>query len=366
MAPGVAALLVALGAIVAVIALEIGAIAFAKITRERIERYERDFGRQLVERLIDVVDGDQPFYAAGGRSVSVGAERFEIAPPRGIQGRATREVMLSLINTISGVGQRRLTEILEQSGYVRAAMRKADARNATTRARACSILGAMMSKQAIPLLTDRFLNDEDAGVRLTAAEALARIGDPPSADVLMRALHNRTRWHHLRIANVLSQMGVAAVLPLQRALLSDDEPAVSLALDILSDIGLLDGSDELNVVLKHPNPEIRARAVELLGIVGDVDAIDRVVAAADDETSFVRVRAARALARLGIPDDATIADRYYATLDCLLDDENWWVRQHAGAALAAAGERGIAILRASASDAAASSLQMQAMKEEAV
>ena len=366
MAPGIATLLVALGVIVAVIILEIGAIACLKIARERTERREIAFGEELVGGLIDVADGDQPFFAAVGRSVSVGTDRFEIAPPNGLHGRVTREVILSLINTISGVGRERLTEILEKSGYVEATMREASSRNVARRTRACSILGATMSKQAVPLLIDRFLNDKDAGVRLTAAEALARIGDPPSADVLLQALHNRTRWQHLRIANVLSQMGASAVPTLQRALLSDDEQIVLLALDILSDIGLIDGTAELAVVLEHPQAEVRARAVELLGVVGDVDAIDRVFEASSDPASFVRVRAARALGRLGVPDDPSAVNRYYATLARLLEDENWWVRYHAGAALAVAGDRGAEVLRGSASDAAASSLQMQMMREEAI
>lgn len=364
-APGIGILVAILSVVAGVVLLEIATIAYAKMQRERVERHEDAFRDRLIENLIEVVDGDQPFYAAVGRSVSVGSNRFEISPPHGLDGRATREAILSLIATISGKGQERLTDILERSGYVEKTVRDTRSRSAATRSRACAILGAMASLQAIPVLTDRFLHDEDSGVRLTAAEALARIGHPPSADVLLQAIHNRTRWQHLRIANVLSQMGVAAVPTLQRSLLSDDVELVLLALDILSDIGFVDGTDELKSVLSHPHDEVRARAVELLGVIGDVDGIELVFRAAADRASFVRVRAAKALGRLGLPDELERAANYLSVLKQLLVDENWWARQHAAAALAHSGELGQAILMAVASDASLAALQLMQLKEEA-
>lgn len=330
-------MLTAIAIVATVAACELIAIATAKIYRERIERIETRVRERLLDDLIEVIERDDLPFDMTGVSVSIGERRFDIPAPRGLAGRATRETIISLIATISGTGRARLVDILERAEYVDRALRLLVSGHPAVRVRACMILGGMMSRRAVPWLSTRFIDDDHAAVRLAAAEALARIGDPPSASVLLRAIHNRTRWQHLRIANVLSQMGTAAVPTLQRSLTSEDDRVVLLSLDILSDIGLVDDVEHVKPLLSHANPEVRARAVELLGIVGDLSALDSVIAACGDSVGFVRVRAAKTLGHFGLPGDRLQAQRYLETLERLKRDSVWWVRQHAAGALAAAG-----------------------------
>ena len=363
LAPGLTVLVAVLAAIIVLILCELAAIAIIKIRREGRETSESAVAATLTDHLLDVIDGDEPKFRVIRRRVFIGRKYFDVAAPRGLSGRATRETLLSLIATISGEGRARLVGILEEAGYVERTLRLLRSRDAVARTRGCMLLGGMMSNAAVEPLSRVFLEDRDPAVRLAAAEALGQIGHPPSVEVLLGALHNRTRWQHVRIANVLSQMGFAAVPALQRALREPDDKIVLLALDILSDIGLLDGFHDVVALLHHHQPEIRARAVELLGIVGAVELLGAVVRATNDEQWFVRVRAVKALQRLGIPDDPALEERYFSTLTELLGDPSWWVRQHAADALAHAGERGERILRTVDSDASTSALQLYALRE---
>jgi HEAT repeat protein len=56
-----------------------------------------------------------------------------------------------------------------------------------TRREAAGILGRMHDSRAIPALVERLKNDSDKSVRITAAHALADIGDPGAAVYLERS-----------------------------------------------------------------------------------------------------------------------------------------------------------------------------------
>jgi len=149
---------------------------------------------------------------------------------------------------------------------------------------------------------------------------------------------------------------------LEDALGDSDERVIRLALDILIDIGMVIDPQPVVASLQHRSPEIRARAAELLGAAGAVDAIEPLTVAAQDPQWFVRVRVVKALARLGIPDREENARRWYDTLAALLHDDVWYVRRHAAAALATGAARGIAMLEADGGDVSVAALQLHSLR----
>ena len=346
--PSVVLLLWGVGIVGLLIGLEIAAIAFFKFERERREAIESATRNGIIESLIEALDGQGV---------------IAIPPPRGLVGRATREAVIGMIATISGDARQNLVELLERAGYIDWVAQHLGSRNAATRARGCMILGGMHSQTANARLLDRFYNDTDADVRLTAAEALAQIGSAPTAAILIEAVRRSSNWQRLRVANAISRMGVAAVPALLDSLGESDEAILRLSLDVLCDIGVVPQLLPVIRLLSHASPEIRGRAVDLLGIAGAVDAMAHVMNRAGDSVWFVRVRAIKSMQRLGIPDDSSIAKRYYEVLERALHDPAWWVRQHGAEALASAGDRGRSVLEASSSDAAAAALQMFTLRE---
>lgn len=343
-------LFAALIAVVAVIAAELVALVYFKIAREKHETFETSVRGAVMETLIDALDHDTA---------------VDIPAPSGLRGRATRDALMALAATLSGSARDRLVGIMQDHGYVAWVSRHLRSRNPVTRARGCMLLGGMLSAQANALLLERMQNDRDAIVRLTAAEALSEIGSPASVPALMQMLKSCSRWERLRLANAVSRMGITALPELMAALDRGDETLLRLTLEILCDIAIVPDVLPVLRLLKHASPEIRGRAVELLGIGGAVDAIAHVISRTRDEQWFVRVRAVKAMQRLGVPDDPTLREAYYNALQALLGDDTWWVRRNAAEALARGGERGHAILRQSDSDVAPSALRIFALTEAA-
>ncbi len=337
-------------------------IAYTKLRRERVESVAERARTALIDDLLELLESDVSF-AVSGCCVTVGSHRFNIPSPAGRDAETVTETMLSLIATISGVGRSRLVQILEEGGYVDRAISLLHSPSKNTRARGCMTLGAMLSPRSIPSLTERLLDDRDANVRLTAAEALAAIGDAPVTPILLEALHEKTTWQRLRVANALAQLGAIAVPALVFALTDADDDVVTLSLEILCAIGTVDDLLPVIRLLRHASPEIRSRAVELVGIAGAVDLIVHVLNRTQDPVWFVRVRALRALERLGVPDDRTLRDLFYDRLTASLEDESWWVREHAAGTLADSGERGRNILRDSTADCAAAALQLRELQQ---
>ena len=300
--------------------------------------------RSLVEALIHILDTQRRF-SVQDRTVFVDDRPMFVVPkPGGAVGDAARETIVDHLNFISGDLRGRLVSILESAGYVAAAMRLLRSPLGDSRLKACMMLGGMHSRIAVPALIEIFNDDPDPMVRINAGEALGVIGAEPAVVHLLKALRNPTRFQQVRVAEVLSRMGMTAVPALTAAIDDDDVRIVALALDILADIGWMSDFEPAMRALTHASPEVRARAAEALGRAGALDAVEAVMAAAADPAWFVRVRVMKALQALGAPHDRSQRARYLGTLEQGLYDGVWWVRQHAAEALVRVGDDGRRLL----------------------
>lgn len=337
-------LLAVLAAILGLNAILLAAIALAKIKRERFERLENAVREDLTERLLPLLEGET-------------GTQLSVPPPGSVRGSAAFETVLSLIAVLKGDARDRLVGLLEDWGYIGYLIRRSRTKNTARRLRCMMQLGGTHSLRAVARLTAVLLHDRSPEVRIVAAEALGAIGHPPSVHVLLDAARSPTRFQELRLASVLSGMGTTALPALTRFLSENDTRLVSLALDILTDIGAVTDPAPVIALLAHRSPEVRARAATLLGIAGIVEAIPALVFASRDSIWFVRLRIVKALAAIGLPDDAQVRAACFAALIHLLYDDTWHVRRHAAAALAAAGPQGRDILTDAGSEVALAALQ---------
>ncbi len=213
----------------------------------------------LVEALVHILDTQRTF-GMDGRTVLIdGRPTFVVPKPSGAVGDAVRETIVDHLNFISGDLRGRLVAMLESSGYVVAAMRMLRSPLGETRLKACMMLGGMHSRIAVPALIEIFNDDPDPMVRINAGEALGVIGAEPAVVHLLKALRNPTRFQQVRVAEVLSRMGMTAVPALTAAIDDEDVRIVTLALDILADIGWMSDFDPAIRALSHASPEVRAR-----------------------------------------------------------------------------------------------------------
>ena len=298
----------------------------------------------VVQALLQILDTQRTF-RVDGRNVFVDEQQAFVVPkPGGAVGDAVRETIVDHLSFISGDLRGRLVAILESAGYVAAAMRQLHSPLGEVRLKACMVLGGMHSRIAVPALIEIFNEDPDPMVRINAGEALGVIGAEPAVVHLLKALRNPTRFQQVRVAEVLSRMGMTAVPALTAAIDDDDVRIIALALDILADIGWMSDFDPAIRALTHASPEVRARAAEALGRAGALDAVEAVMSAASDPAWFVRVRVMKALQVLGAPEDRSQRARYLGTLEQGLYDGVWWVRQHAAEALVRVGDDGRRLL----------------------
>ncbi|HSK59068.1 MAG TPA: HEAT repeat domain-containing protein, partial [Actinomycetospora sp.] len=256
------------------------------------------------------------------------------------QWRALEPVAVAMLGKVRGDARTALVALLERRGVVARALRDTRRRRPAVRARAAHLLGLVGGPGATPRLV-ALLVDRDPDVRAVAARALGRLGDPSVATPLVRSLARAgTSLPHQVVVPALARIGPAA----RTVLLASAD---------------------------HPDPAVRARVTEALGLVGAVDAAPRLVRALrEDRSADVRLRAARALGRLGAPtavaplvaatgpDEPTVlrvtaahalgalgARRAVPVLADLVAAPHHWVAHTAAAALVAVGPDGVAALR---------------------
>lgn len=332
-----------LAAVVGSNAVIVLCIAFAKLYREARERLQARVRDELTEQLLPILEGE--------------AQPLELPSPQSISGAAALDTLLGLIATLKGEAHDRLVAVLEDNGYIGHIVRRSRDRRTRERAKGAALLGGAHSVRGVPRLTALLKDDPSATVRMLAAEALGAIGHAPSVHTLLDAARDPARYNEARIANALATMGSIALPALQNALADNDTRIVSLALDILIDIGTVGEAERVADLLAHRSPEVRARAACLLGTAGIVESIPVLVFASRDPIWFVRLRIVKALASIGVPHDDQERGGYFAALHHMLYDDHWHVRRHAAAALAAAGSQGCAILRDVATDVARAALR---------
>ncbi len=250
----------------------------------RVVRHRRDDrGRQARERVeplaVALVDGEP----AG--AVRVGDEQ------------ALTEVLHALSPSLVGATRERIAEYFERSGAVDRSVRELADHRADRRATHAALLGDMCSPRAeVPLIQS--LHDHDRDVRLAAARSLGRLRSRAACDALLAALVHKLVPRSVATGALLA-IGAAA-LPGVRGLCRDDEPqARASAIALLGLMGDAQDGPTVASMLADPEPAVRLAACESLARMGGDDARVALEAALDDESSAVRAAAAAALAEVG-------------------------------------------------------------------
>ena len=165
------------------------------------------------------------------------------------------------------------------------------------------------------------LQDEDAGVRQAAANALGQIGDPMAIPGLVKALDDPQPGVQEAALDALSsfERGVPEA-PVQRMLASDNADMRQRAIEILMSMRARTSLPAITALVSDADADVRQSAIEAIQEMGDPSAAGTIMPALGDRDADVRQAAVQALAQLG----GSIAD---ATLDKLLQDADENVRQ---------------------------------------
>lgn len=145
---------------------------------------------------------------------------------------------------------------------------------------------------------------EDADVREIALRALARIADPRAVPPLVEALKRSEVWLVPRIADILTRHGALAIDPMI-AFLEDPgrHPARAWAASILGEVGAARAFPSLVHALNDLDDEVRAKSASALGRIGDGRAVGYLLDhLLSDPAPFVRARIAQALGQFDEPE----------------------------------------------------------------
>lgn len=132
--------------------------------------------------------------------------------------------------------------------------------------------------------------------------SLMRDGPLHAADLLVDCLHECDgRVLALAMDSLWALRGAGALPIFKRAMLLGDLEVRRQAAAMLERVGppaVLDLCD----MLRHPTWDIRARAVEVLGRIGDPRGVGPLCRRLEDEHELIRIRAARALGAIASPE----------------------------------------------------------------
>ena len=228
------------------------------------------------------------------------------------------------------------------------------------RAEAAERLGLIGDRRSWPLLA-RALNDPNLVVRSVAARALGRIQAPASFPMLARKLQDVAMGGDRNLSLRSLKMTLASfpliyVADLGAMLQHPHRRVRFLAADLAAAMmeqsrdhvkrwylphgPLLDPIADivLTGLITDQNPEVRARAADVIAHLDDERAIAALLILLGDSEWFVRLHATRALAECEfVPLQA---------LGGVLTDPNWRVREAAAQALSVQGQRGVGFLLA--------------------
>ncbi len=207
----------------------------------------------------------------------------------------------TLLADLKGEDRETLARLLESRGAVAAARRQCRSHRAESRSAACQLLGDAGSAFAVldlvPLLDDRSL-----AVRLDAAKALGRLGHPSAVAPLLGAVTGRHPVPVDVVADAVEQIRDCPASLLRQSVLDPSASTRAIGAELLGRLHVLEAIGDLIDVLEgDPTPHVRIRAARALGRLGSPRAIKPLLACLESGSPALRAESASALGRLGSP-----------------------------------------------------------------
>jgi HEAT repeat protein len=262
---------------------------------------------------------------------------------RYLDRRVIRQMLLHLALDLRGDEGRAIATLYRELGFLDAELQTLSAWRARRRAAAAANL-ATLRMPAIQRHLVRALDDRDRTVRVALIRALGEIGDRQALLALVPRLGERSPTVVRQVEQVLIDRGREVV----QAIVAYAETTPTLrgrraAVEVLGFLRAPQAATLLLELVRHPDRELRVRAVKAAAAIGDPRFLDAFHALLADEGWAVRCQAAKGLGTLG--STASVP-----RLRGALGDHHWWVRFYAAVALAELGEPGHAALQAAESD----------------
>lgn len=316
-------------------ALCLVAISIAGMTALVLRRLLRERGdaRRLKNRQALIVALLTPNGEPSGRAARLTA----------LDGETAAETLLDVLTLVRGVERERIIETARDKGAPLILRRQLAKGCIRTRILAAEALGFFPEAETVRALR-RAEYDLDARVQVAALKSMIELRSPLSIDDLLARIPAEGGRRLSSLVGVL-RLAVAAQPDEAIGALSRPGLAAPVRIALIDSLAATHASgsvDRIAALTDDENIEIRAAAIQALGVLAHPRCASIIAKALSDQDWRIRLKATEAAGRLGLVE-------FSEPLCALLSDEIWWVRFRASEALAALGEKGIAALRAAAS-----------------
>ena len=324
-APQVLTMLVLIS--VAVISLQLLSITGHKIYQNRRSRLERRVRAAFDDAIVDLIADDADEHAR--------SQFITLLPQRHDERDVIATMLLEVVPKVRGAAREGILQLLDEAGFTEQYLVRLSTKSPRHRAIAAEVLGTMRAHSALPGLL-RLLNARNEELRVVAARALGKLGNPLAVQPLIDAfVHGRLPLG--TVASSIIQIGPAAGSLLQSSLGSPDADVRALTAELAGILRLQSSVDHLCELLTDPAVAVRRTAATALGQLANEDAIPSLVLTLQDEDVALRTRTCVALGQIGSTD----------ALDALHNatgDPEHDVRVAATRALTQLGDRGLLTL----------------------
>lgn len=279
----------------------------------------------------------QCFYAALRSTVQLTVASFPkmTAKDKPIIMRAALDTLRSL----RGSDTRRIVELLELWGMPAYLDKIAESGRKGKRIQAMTLLGYFHDEASIRVLL-KGASDRDMYIQIAALRGLAMRGAVEHINDIVEHLTKSGQTNTPMLSDILHRFGEPVVQPLITLANSNANSEVrTAAVMALGAIGSLNAVNTLIALADDADIDICAQSIAALGKIGDNRAAQTITRHLQSAEVAVRVQAAQALGGM----------HYIACLPQLaacLSDSDWWVRFRAAESLYKFGDKGIAALKA--------------------
>ncbi len=196
------------------------------------------------------------------------------------------------------IGKPAIPFLVEALGHTEKRVRRA----------AAVLLGELNATSAVPALVEAFQNATRTSDRMILAATLGRLRDERGLSALMDGLKAKDKQLQAVSARAIAQFEDSRAVPTLVDLLdSSDELVRGSAVYALKKIGEK-GIPELSRALATTKGSTKVEVLNLLAEVGGDESIAAIQTALEDVNMYVRLAAARSLARLGNTDGLPVAN----------------------------------------------------------
>jgi len=244
-------------------------------------------GEPALNPLLEAVQGDDEVVRRGADQ-ALGQLAQKLAGDLASEDKGVRE---AAVTALGRIGRR------DKVQAILPLLRDSEPRVRLAAARALERLPAAAARAA---LKSRMQGEaEEEGVRLAAAVALGKLGDPAAFEFLIAALASEDSALRVTAAAALAEMGERAAGLLRQALQHENALVRWGAAQALGEIGDKKAVAPLLQRLKDPESAVRAAAILSLGRLGQAEAVEPLLKQLGDASAMVRWSAAWALEEIG-------------------------------------------------------------------